>query len=186
MQNVRASLCAASTAPMARCLHRSASKKVNRNYSKRRTTMELPKTILVPTDFSACAQEAVDYALKLAARLQANVCIVHAYLMPVAGWEGAWAFPADVISQLEADSRAKLESTLNKARETLPATTATFYNGDPREGVPKLAADLHADLIVMGTHGRKGLSRALLGSVTESVLRRSPCAVLAVRHPKEA
>lgn len=146
--------------------------------------MDLPKNILVPTDFSEYAEEALDYALKLAKRLDANVFIMHAYLMPVAGWEGAWAFPQDVITQLEAGSRTKLESTLQKARETLPTTSAVFYNGDPRDGVPKLAADLKVDLIVMGTHGRKGLSRAIMGSVTESVIRHAPCAVLAVRHPK--
>ena len=147
--------------------------------------MELPKHILVPTDFSACAQDALDYALKLGARLDARVTIVHAYLMLVTGWEGGWAFPQDIITQLEADAHAKLETTLSKARETLPTTTAMFYNGDPREGVPKLAADLKADLIVMGTHGRQGVARAILGSVTETVMRRAPCAVLAVRHPKD-
>lgn len=148
--------------------------------------MELPKNILVPTDFSTCAQDALDYSLKLAARLDAGVCIVHAYLLPVAGWEGAWAFPQDVITELEAQSRAQLEKSLSKARETLPNATARFYNGDPRDGIPKLAADLKADLIVMGTHGRQGLSRAILGSVTETVIRRAACPVLAFRHPKDA
>jgi nucleotide-binding universal stress UspA family protein len=147
--------------------------------------MDLPKIILVPTDFTSYAQEALDYALKLAKQLDARVCIVHAYLMPVAGWEGAWAFPGDVITQLEADSRAKLDATLKKARETLPSTTATFYDGDPRDGVLKAALDLKADLIVMGTHGRRGLSRAIMGSVTEFVLRHASCPVLAVHHPKE-
>jgi nucleotide-binding universal stress UspA family protein len=145
--------------------------------------MELPKMVLVPTDFSDCAQEALEYALKLAARLDASVCLVHAYTMPVAVWEGSWPFSQDALAQLEVQARAKLESVLSKARETLPTTTATFYNGDPREGVPKLAAALKADLIVMGNHGRQGLSRALLGSVTETVIRRVPCQVLAVRQP---
>lgn len=147
--------------------------------------MDLPQTILVPTDFSPCAEEALDYALKLAERLDARVCIMHSYLLPVAGWEGAWAFPQDMISQLEADSRAKLDSTLSKAREKLATTSASFWSGDPREAVPKLARDIKADLIVMGTHGRKGLSRAIMGSVTETVLRHAPCAVLAVRLPKD-
>lgn len=148
--------------------------------------MDLPKIILVPTDFSSYAQEAVDYALKLAKKLDARVSIMHAYLMPVAGWEGAWAFPGDVISQLEADSRAKLDATLKKACELLPGTTATFYNGDPRDGVLKAALDTKADLIVMGTHGRRGIARAVMGSVTEYVLRHAACPVLAVHHPKEA
>ena len=147
--------------------------------------MELPKTILVPTDFSTGAQAALDYALTLAKRLDARVCIVHAYLMPVTGWEGGWAYPTDIITQLEAASRTKLASTLSKAREILPTTTATFYNGDPRDGVLKLAVDVQADLIVMATHGRRGIPRAIMGSVTEHVVRRAPCAVLAVRHPQD-
>ena len=147
--------------------------------------MELPHTILVPTDFSSCAQEALDYALKLAARLDARVCMAHAYLLPITGWEGGWALPEDVITELEAAARAKLESILSKARETLPTTTATFYDGDPRDGVPQLAAELKADLIVMGTHGRKGVARAILGSVTETVIRHAPCSVLAVRRPND-
>jgi universal stress protein A len=148
--------------------------------------MDLPKIILVPTDFSTYAQEALDYALKLAKKLDARVSIMHAYLMPVAGWEGAWAFPGDVIAQLEADSRAKLDAAFKKASELLPGTTATFYNGDPRDGVLKAALDMKADLIVMGTHGRRGLSRAIMGSVTEYVLRHASCPVLAVHPPKDA
>lgn len=147
--------------------------------------MDLPTTILVPTDFSDYSQEALDYALKLAARLDAKVCIMHAYQMPVASWEGAWAFPEDVIAQLEAASRRKLEETVSKARETLPTVSAKFYRGDAREAIPQLATELKADLIVMGSHSRRGLSRALLGSVTESIVRRAPCAVLAFRHLKD-
>ena len=146
--------------------------------------MELPKTILVPTDFSEYAQEALDYAVKLAQRLDASVCIVHAYMMPVTGWEGAWTFPEELIAQLEAAARSKLDATLKRAREGLPAS-ATFLHGDPREIVPQLAAHLKTDLIVMGTRGRKGLSRAIMGSVTETVMRNAPCAVLAVRHPRD-
>jgi len=153
--------------------------------SEARAIMDLPKTILVPTDFSACAQEAVDYALKLATRLDARVCIMHAYMMPITSWEGGWAFPQDVITQLEAAARTQLETTLEKAKAVLPTVSASFYSGDPRDSVLKAATDLKADLIVIGTHGRRGLSRALLGSVTESIMRRAPCAVLAVRHPRE-
>jgi nucleotide-binding universal stress UspA family protein len=150
-----------------------------------RANMDLPKIILVPTDFSSYAQEALDYALKLAKKLDARVYIMHAYLMPVAGWEGAWAFPGDMISQLETESRAKLDTTVKKACETLPGTSATFYSGDPRDGVIKAAKDLKADLIIMGTHGRRGLSRAIMGSVTETVIRHAGCPVLAVHHPKD-
>ena len=147
--------------------------------------MDLPKIILVPTDFSSYAHEALDYALNLAKQLDAHVTIMHAYLMPVAGWEGAWAFPGDLISQLEAESRSKLDAAQKKACELLPGTTATFYNGDPRDAVLKAALDIKADLIVMGTHGRRGLSRAIMGSVTEYVLRHAACPVLAVHHPKD-
>lgn len=144
--------------------------------------MELPKTILVPTDFSDCADEALEYALKLAKPLDATVRIMHAYLVPAAGWEGDWAPPPDMITQLEANIRAKLDAILSKAQRTLPSTTSTLFNGDPRDAVLKAAGDLNADLIVMGSHGRRGIARALLGSVTEHVLRRAPCAVLAIRQ----
>lgn len=147
--------------------------------------MHLPQTILVPTDFSECAQEALEYALQLAKHLDARVCIVHAFLVPIVGWEGAWAFPADALTQIETDARDKLKAALDKARETLPTITATFFDGDPREAVPKVALQIKADLIVMGTHGRTGLSRVIMGSVTESVIRHAPCAVLAFRHPKD-
>ena len=63
------------------------------------------KQVLVPTDFSACAQEALDYALKLAKRLSSRVVIVHAYQPPITGWEGGWSLPADVVTELEAAAR---------------------------------------------------------------------------------
>jgi nucleotide-binding universal stress UspA family protein len=53
--------------------------------------------------------------------------------------------------------------------------------GDPRDMINRTAQELGVDLIVMGTHGRRGLTRALLGSVAESVVRSAPCAVLTVR-----
>lgn len=143
--------------------------------------MELPKTILVPTDFSDRADEALDYALKLAKQVDARVHIIHAYLLPTAAWEGDWAPPPDMINDLEGKTRVKLNVVATKAQKTLPTTTSTLYNGDPRDVVLKAAADLRADLIVMGSHGRRGIARALLGSVTEHVLRRATCPVLAIR-----
>lgn len=145
--------------------------------------MDLPKTILVPTDFSPCADAALQYALKLAKQLEARVCVVHAYLMPITSWEGGWAFPQDVITQLEAASRAELDKVLQKARSELPKVEALFYNGDPRDSILKAAEDTGAEMIVIGTHGRRGITRALLGSVAEAVVRRANCVVVTVRHP---
>ena len=147
--------------------------------------MDLPKTILVPVDFSPCGDEALQYALKLAKKLDARLCLVHAYLMPITSWEGGWAFPQDVISQLEAASRAELDKVLKKVQAEMPNVEAMFYNGDPRDSILKAAEDSGAGMIVMGTHGRRGITRALLGSVAEAVLRRADCVVVTVRHPED-
>jgi len=58
-----------------------------------------------------------------------------------------------------------------------------FARGDPAEQILRVANEIHADLIVMGTHGRTGLERLLMGSVAEQVLRQAPCPVLTVRNP---
>jgi nucleotide-binding universal stress UspA family protein len=106
--------------------------------------------------------------------------------MPITSWEGGWAFPQDIISELEAASRTELDKVLKKARAELPTVEALFYNGDPRDSILKAAEDTKAEMIVIGTHGRRGLTRALLGSVAEAVLRRANAVVVTVRQPDKA
>jgi universal stress protein A len=145
----------------------------------------LPKIILLPTDFSACAEAAVNYGLKLAKQLDASVYILHAWTMPYSRWDEQRERPQDVPPQLAAAARAKLDARLAKLRIELPHVESLFYQGQPSDTILKAAADVKAELIVLGTHGRRGLTRVFEGSVTETVTRRSPCPVLAIRHAAE-
>jgi nucleotide-binding universal stress UspA family protein len=147
--------------------------------------MQLPKIILLPTDFSACAEQAVEYGLQLAKRLEARVYLMHAWTMPYSRWDEQSASPHDVPPQLETAAKVKLDVRLTAARRELPAVETLFYVGDSTECILRAATEIHADIIVLGTHGRRGIPRMIEGSVTEAVTRRAPCPVLAIRQGVE-
>jgi nucleotide-binding universal stress UspA family protein len=138
--------------------------------------------ILVPTDFSASSDQALDYAIELAAKLDAKVNLLSVIGVPTYGVaELGVGITAPMIDSLIADNQAALD---NVAR-TKPTVAQTLIRvGDARDVILQTAEELRADLIVMGTHGRRGISRALLGSVTEMVVRTSPVPVLTVRGHK--
>jgi len=143
-----------------------------------------PKNILVPVDFSDPSEAALDYAVALAKPLGAKVTVVHSYEIPVVGLpEGAMVLTADVAERILTASQAALDATLERRKDAGVVLVGLLKNGDPRDVVPATAKEVGADLIVMGTHGRRGIARALLGSVAESVLRTAPAPVLAVRAP---
>jgi universal stress protein A len=137
-----------------------------------------PKNILVPTDFSEGADAAANYAFELAAKLGAKVHLLHAYMIPV--------FPEDggVMRQLMAETHSLSEKSLkeiaDKHKNAGTSGTVLTKVGDPRDQILQSALELKADLIVMGTHGRRGIKRMFMGSVAESVVRTAPCAVLVV------
>lgn len=144
--------------------------------------MQLPKTILAPTDFSACAKQAVQYGLKLAKQLDARIYLMHAWTLPYSRWDEEQEFPHDVPPQLAAAARAELDARIAEMRGEVPDVQSLFYAGEPTDAILRAAVDIQADIIVIGTHGRRGLPRIIEGSVTEAVMRRSPCPVLALRY----
>lgn len=156
--------------------------------------MERPiRKILVPTDFSACAEEALDYALELARALGASVEVCHCgptpdYHVPALVSPAMRTAAADLVAQLAAmteASRHELDDLIARRSATAGAPlSGCSVDGDPDEGITRRAAEGGADLIVIGSHGRRGLSRVLLGSVTERVVRHAPCPVLVV-HPRK-
>ena len=139
----------------------------------------IPTNILVPTDGSACAEHALDYACALAARLDAKVHVVHA--IGAALPELSVALTHQMLASMRASSAAALEALVAPRRERAAFGELRVIEGDARDTILETARTVHADLIVIGTHGRRGLARVLLGSVAEDVLRRAPCPVLAVR-----
>lgn len=140
----------------------------------------LPKNILVPTDFSEGAEEALTYACELASRLDATIHLVNVVGIPALGVpEMGVALTATVIDQLIADNQKALEIAGDKCAARIGETI--LKTGDARDSINAAAKEVKADLIVMGTHGRRGVSRVLLGSVAESVVRTSSCPVLTIR-----
>jgi nucleotide-binding universal stress UspA family protein len=135
------------------------------------------KKILYPTDFSSYSNQAYFHAVALAEHHHASLTIAYIYV-PGSG------------SPLEAgDDEVNRRYWRNQLEQIRPANPAipvhhVFVVGDPATEIVRLASDAGMDLIVMGTHGRTGLERLLVGSVTEKVMRGAPCSVMAVKLPK--
>lgn len=141
--------------------------------------------IAVPTDFSQCSEDAWALARRVASALGSEIVLAHVYVEPV--FYGDPSMAADTTWQLFEQGRKWVEDELEKwasaARAQGTAVRTMVLTGTAQEAIVKLAGDERADLIVMGTHGRTGLNRALLGSVADRVVRFAPCPVLTVRKP---
>jgi nucleotide-binding universal stress UspA family protein len=141
-----------------------------------------PKQILVPTDLGEGAEEALDYAIDLARPFGATIHLVNAITMPALGVpELGVALSGSVIDDMMDDNLGALERLIDTRRDRAAFGAPILKTGDPRDVITQTAAEIGADLIVMATHGRRGVSRMLLGSVTELVVRTAPCPVLCVR-----
>jgi nucleotide-binding universal stress UspA family protein len=144
----------------------------------------LPAVVLVPTDLSVEAERAFDYACDLARELDATVHLLHVIGIPALGVpELGVALTAQMIDSLITEHRVAVEALADKHRKDTRIGEVLLKTGDARDMINQTAKNLHVDLIAMGTHGRRGVSRALLGSVAESVVRSAPCPVLTVRSP---
>jgi nucleotide-binding universal stress UspA family protein len=137
--------------------------------------------ILVPTDFGEPSRVGLDLALELAQRVGAALTLVHSYDVPVYVYEGMLLATTDLQTSFEAAARTQFDEALAELRLKFPAATGLLRNGVTWEQILATAAQVNADLIVMGTHGRKGIKRALLGSVAEKVVRMSPIPVMTTR-----
>ena len=136
--------------------------------------MVTPRNILVPYDFTGPSKRACDYATELAAAMGARLCLVHVlerFGIPLTGTEHA---------SLTAAVEKELERAAVLVRPLVPGVETRLVEGSPWEGIEAVARDGGADLIVMGTHGRRGLARALLGSVAARALRTSTVPVTTV------
>jgi nucleotide-binding universal stress UspA family protein len=149
------------------------------------------QTILVPTDFSDFAAHAFDLALDLARRHHAEIHLLHViHEIDVRMWD--WitvAMPKEeeeIREELEADNAQQL-SAFMAARDTRGVTVRPVirWGPAPAETVVAYAGETGTDLIVMGSHGRRGVRRMLLGSVTEEVVHTAPCPVMVAHVPEK-
>jgi universal stress protein A len=140
----------------------------------------LPKHILVPTDLSEGAEQALAYACELARTLDAEVHLLNVVSIPALGVpELGVALTSSVIDQLVIENQTAIEQ-LAATKCNARVGRLLIKAGDPRDTINRTAIELGIGLIVMGTHGRRGITRALLGSVAETVVRTAPCPVLTV------
>lgn len=147
--------------------------------------MALPRTILVPTDFSEHAEFALAYAAELAVQLDGMIHLVHVITIPtMAVPEVGLAYTSMMMEGLTTEAQNELDQIVARYRDRVSMGPARMEIGDARDVIDKVAETVGADLIVMGTHGRRGVRRVLLGSVAESVVRSAPCPVLTVRSKR--
>jgi nucleotide-binding universal stress UspA family protein len=145
--------------------------------------MNLPKTILVATDFSECAEQALDYAVALAGVLDAKIHLLNVIVIPAMGIpEVGIAVSSTLIESTARTQQAELDK--RAAGHAAAGIETLLRTGDARDVILDAAREIGADLIVMGTHGRRGVRRALIGSIAESVVRTAPCPVLTIREHK--
>ncbi len=156
-----------------------------------------PYVILAAVDFSAASDLALERALELATEKPAvalhvvNVLPVYQVAAPAPGDETAGAFIGSLPSTTDAAEQLRkyTEARVEAFRASHPYANLGFLDrvvahqrlDVPSEEIANLAGELEADLVVVGTHGRRGLSRLLLGSVAEGTVRLAPCPVLVVR-----
>jgi nucleotide-binding universal stress UspA family protein len=131
------------------------------------------KKILYPTDFSSYSNQAYFHALGLAEQYRASLTILYVFTPGSEGADGS-------------GDRRYWQSQLEQIRPANPsiAVSHVFLEGDAAGEIVRYAADAAVDVIVLGTHGRTGVERLLMGSVAEKVMRDAPCSVLVVKLPR--
>lgn len=138
------------------------------------------RTIAVGTDFSASAERALDVALQLAAE-GAEVEVVHcAAMRPIiqGGFGLIEPLPAEVRQTLVDDLRAQGEQLVKRKQRAGVSLSFHVSSDRPVAGLAHWAEARSCDLVAVGSHGRRGIRRLLLGSVAEAILKRAPCSVL--------
>lgn len=142
------------------------------------------RRILCASDFSTTSGKALTAAISLAKANRARLTILHAYvpivpLMPEQSIEsGTW-------ERLDTETRRwaarRVAKLADKAKRAGVRASAMMVTGDPTRQIVRVARSTRADLIVVGTHGRRGVSKFFLGSVAERVIATAPCPVVTVR-----
>ena len=143
---------------------------------------------LVPTDFGEAATRALDLAVELSKKFGAALTLLHVYELPLplVPYPGVPALPPAYTDAFRDAAQGRLERALQELRQRIPAAKGALRPGVPWEVILEFAKQEQVSLIVMGTHGRRGLQHMLLGSVVEKVLRLSSVPVLSVHAENQA
>lgn len=129
--------------------------------------------IVVGTDFSPASERALEVAMDLASAFGAKLSLVHAF-------EAPYPYPVPLPPEHRRELHARLEARCAELRMRHRDVEAILREGEPWTAIVTFAVESGAGMIVVGTHGRRGLSHVFLGSVAERVVRLSPVPVMAV------
>ena len=138
--------------------------------------------ILVPTDFSDTSEAALRYGVAIARAFKAQLHLLHVPEHP--GEAAETEYPIGLFENMQNAANDRLGHLLPEAEARELRPECVMRLGKPTDEIVRYAAEQKMDLIVMGTHGREGVTRMVTGSVAEKVVRRAPCPVLAVHNPE--
>ncbi len=141
------------------------------------------RTVLHPTDFSPSSDCAFQLACSLARDYSARLIVLHVLERPVVVYGGVMTAPPPPAPS--AQQRQAVQEQLHRVKpsDAVLGVEHVLEEGDPATGIVQVARERECDLVVLGTHGRTGLGRLLMGSVAEQVLRTASCPVLTVKPP---
>jgi nucleotide-binding universal stress UspA family protein len=142
------------------------------------------RTILHPTDFSGHSEYAFRLASSLARDYGARLIVLHVFERPLFIHGGVMTAPPEPPPTEEERQAIRKELLGIKPPDAGVCTEHLLEEGDPATGIMQVAQERACDLIVMGSHGRTGLGRLVMGSVAEQVVRKAPCPVLTVKLPE--
>lgn len=148
------------------------------------------KKILVPVDFSANSEKALDYGIRLAQRTQASILLLHVFELPefsgvlpeASSWQIDYQEIKKTFESAIEGAKERLAKVADRVRKAELEVRTQLCQGTPYEEIVKVAKDEEVELIVIATHGYTGLKHFLLGSTAERVVRAAPCPVFVVRE----
>src|SRR5215510_8688639 len=145
------------------------------------------QTILVGTDFSEASAAATTYAIALARALKARLYLLHVVpeddvrvITAIRAYMQSEVTPATLVDTFYTEAAKRLDTLVEEAHATELVHERLIVTGEPAAEIMRWAAAKQVQLVIIGTHGRRGVTRFLMGSVAERVLREAPCAVLVV------
>lgn len=143
--------------------------------------------IVCPVDFSESSDYALQHAVEFARMFEAQLVVLHVVEAPFLP-SYAMAGVPDLslpLEQIQEGARSGLQAIVEECRKKYEDVEQELVTGTAFLEIISYAKEQEVDLIVLGTHGRTGLSHIIIGSVAEKVVRKSPCPVLTIRHPEK-
>jgi nucleotide-binding universal stress UspA family protein len=143
------------------------------------------KNILCPIDYSVYSEKALHYATEFAEKYQAKLYLLHVLDLRIYDMDEPELYGVNIADEEMINTlKERLCKCVREDTKGKVSIEPVVVQGVPFAEIIRAARDYNIDIIVLGTHGRTGISHAIMGSVAEKVVRKAPCPVLTVRHPE--